>query len=149
MSDNPRPGNATVNDLALPKIREVRRRFEAAWEETLRNGSQPPDPESFLGDLGAADLPPLRQELARITQGYQERLSQTKLPARPDTPPETAGRGRGAHRQTRPDARRSRKRDPPGAASRGRRLRRGRGLAADAGGRTAERGLHSPGRAQR
>src|SRR5438105_54889 len=56
MSDNLRPDNATVNELALPQVREVRRRFEAAWEETLRNGSQPPDPDSFLGDIGAADL---------------------------------------------------------------------------------------------
>ena len=42
--------------LVLPQVQEVRHRFEAAWEESLRSGSQPPDLDSFLGGIGEAEL---------------------------------------------------------------------------------------------
>ncbi len=83
MSEQPRDTNATVQEVAPPSADEIRQQFTAAWEEALRTGAQPPEIDSFHRDLASAELLPLRSELARIAQSYQERLSQTKLPQAP------------------------------------------------------------------
>jgi serine/threonine-protein kinase len=82
MSEQPRNPDATVDALIPPPAPEVRRRFEAACEEALRNGGPPPDLDLFLAAADPEALLALRQELAGIARSYHERLSQTKLPAK-------------------------------------------------------------------
>jgi eukaryotic-like serine/threonine-protein kinase len=84
MSEQLRNDDATGHGMVRPRAQAARERFEAAWEESLRNSNPPPELEAFLDGIDEIDL---RWELARIAQGYEQRLSRAQLPAARPTPP--------------------------------------------------------------
>ena len=61
-------------ESALKRIDSVADRFDAAWQAALKGGP-PPQIESFLGEVAAADEPALRRELELLDQEYRERLA--------------------------------------------------------------------------
>src|SRR5437899_89033 len=67
-----------------PSREEVRRRFEAAWNERPP-GSTPPDLESFLGPFEEPERSAVRSELEELARVYRGRTGDAVLAAGPVT----------------------------------------------------------------
>ncbi len=62
-------------DPLLSSVEQLRRRFVADWEDSLTNGSVPPELQKYLGELPEPERSQARAELEAVEQSYRQRLA--------------------------------------------------------------------------
>ena len=87
MHENPHEPKESSGASASWQWQTSRLRFEAAWQESLRSVSSPPNPEDFEGGIDKYELAAFRVELASIAEGFRSLQPGAEAPTIAIRPP--------------------------------------------------------------